>query len=137
MKLRSLLSLVLLLCIVSTLFVGCLGQEPVVIKDSDTFIVITADSDAASLLDYMSKLKDKGELEYTVENGMITSVNGIANPADFSSCWMIYTSDSEYSSEMFGTVEYNGKIYNSAVTGADLLPIKQGETYIWVFKSFS
>ena len=138
MKLKKLLSLALLLCLLSTLFVGCLGKtEPVVIKDSDTFIVITADKDAPSLLEYMNSLKDKGELDFTIENGMLTSVNGIANPADFSSCWMVYTSYADYASEMFGTVEYGGKVYGSAVVGSETLPVKAGEIYIWFFASFS
>lgn len=136
MKIKSLVSLVLVLCFACSIFAGC-SSEPVVIKDSETCIVISADKDAASLLDYMAELKNKGQLDYTVENGMVMSVNGIENPADFSSCWMLYTSDAENASEMYGTVEYNGKIYGSAVVGAETLAVKEGQLYIWVFKSFS
>ena len=32
------------------------------------------------LIDYMKVLKEKGELEFKIENGMITSINGIENP---------------------------------------------------------
>ena len=84
----------------------------------------------------MKILKEKGELELEIENGMITSINGIDNPADFSSCWMLYTSDEEISNVAWGTVEYEGKEYASAVSGAEALKINPDQLYIWVFKSF-
>ena len=130
-----------------TLFAGVLmlsgcKKEPLVIKDSDTYIVIKTTQEAMDgktdmfLIDYMKILKEKGELELEIENGMITSINGIDNPADFSSCWMLYTSDEELSNVAWGTVEYEGKEYNSAVSGAETLKIKPDQLYIWVFKSF-
>ena len=82
------------------LLTGC-KSEPLVIKDSDTYIVIKTTQEAMGdkkdmlLIDYMEILKQKGELEFAVKDGMIVSVNGIDNPADFSSCWMLYTSDPE------------------------------------------
>ena len=88
------------------------------------------------LIDYMQQLKDKGELEFAIENGMIKSINGIDNPADYSSCWMLYTSDGENSNAAWGTVEYEGKEYGSAVSGAETLTIKADQLYIWVFQSF-
>lgn len=120
---------------------GC-KKEPLVIKDSDTYIVIKTTQEAMDgktdllLIDYMKTLKEKGELEFEIENGMITSINGIDNPADFSSCWMLYTSDEELSNVAWGTVEYEGKEYASAVSGAEALKIKPDQLYIWVFKSF-
>lgn len=120
---------------------GC-KKEPLVIKDSDTYIVIKTTQEAMDgktdllLIDYMKTLKEKGELEFEIENGMITSINGIDNPADFSSCWMLYTSDEELSNVAWGTVEYQGKEYASAVSGAEALKIKPDQLYIWVFKSF-
>ena len=120
---------------------GC-KKEPLVIKDSDTYIVIKTTQEAMDgktdmfLIDYMKILKEKGELELEIENGMITSINGIDNPADFSSCWMLYTSDAENSNAAWGTVEYEGKEYGSAVSGAEALKIKPDQLYIWVFKSF-
>ena len=91
----------------------------------------------STLIDYMLSLKEDGKLEFEMTDGMITSINGIENPADWSSCWMIYTSDSEYANEEWGTIDYNGKIYSSAILGAEYLPIKNGCLYIWVFQSFS
>jgi hypothetical protein len=68
---------------------------------------------------------------------MITSINGIENPADYSSCWMLYTSDEDNANAAWGTVEYEGKEYGSAISGAETLKIKADKLYIWVYKSFS
>ena len=131
-----LVALALLLC-----FASC-KEEPLVIKDSDTFIVIKTTKDALDgksdmkLIDYMEMLRKDGELEFEVKNGMITSINGQDNPTDFSKCWMLYTSDEDLSSSEWGTVEYKGTEYGSAIVGAEMLVIKPEQTYIWVFKSF-
>ncbi|MBE6960141.1 MAG: hypothetical protein E7448_05420 [Ruminococcaceae bacterium] len=140
--------LLAILVLASTiLLTGCNGEpliknDPLVIKDSDTYIVIKTTQDAMGdktdmlLIEYMELLKEKGELEFRVENGMITSINGIDNPADYSSCWMLYTSDETLSNVSWGTVEYEGKEYGSAVSGAETLQIKPDQLYIWVYKSF-
>lgn len=131
-----LVALALLLC-----FASC-KEEPLVIKDSDTFIVIKTTEEALDgksdmkLIDYMEMLRKDGELEFEVKNGMITSINGQDNPTDFSKCWMLYTSDEDFSSSEWGTVEYKGTEYGSAIFGAEMLVIKPNQTYIWVFKSF-
>ena len=117
-------------------------KEPLVIKDSETCIVVKTTHEAIGdnqdmvLIDYMQTLKEKGELEFAMENGMILSINGIDNPADYSSCWMLYTSDAENANTAWGTVEYEGKEYGSAVSGAEVLKVKPDQLYIWVFQSF-
>lgn len=132
----------ILLAVLLLLSMTACRKEPTVIKDSDTCIVIKVTEEAVAgnadmvLIDYMETLKQKGELEFTVENGMILSINGIDNPADYSSCWMLYTSDAENANTAWGTVEYDGKEYGSAVSGAEVLKIKPGQLYIWVFQSF-
>lgn len=140
-KLLSFLLAVMLLA--STILLTACRSEPLVIKDSDTYIVVKTTQEAIGdntdmlLIDYMKTLKDKGELEFEIANGMITSINGIDNPADYSSCWMLYTSDEENSNAGWGTVEYQGKQYGSAVSGAEMLKIKADQLYIWVYKSFT
>ena len=117
-------------------------KEVLVIKDSDDFIVIKATEKSIDgksdmmLIDYMEMLKEDGQFEYTIDNGMITSINGIENAADFSKCWMLYTSDAENSAAMYGTVEFEGAEYGSAMIGAESLPVQAGEIYIWVLVSF-
>lgn len=137
-KALSLLLVMLITCAV--LLSACQKAEPLVIKDSDTYIVIkTTGQETAdmTLMDYMEELKNKGELEFAVSDGMITSINGIDNPADYSSCWMLYTSDEENANKAWGTVEYDGNEYGSAISGAETLKIKADQLYIWVYKSFS
>ena len=113
-------------------------DEPTVIKQSDTYIVLTPTKDFAgkNLIDFMAKAKSDGDLEYEVANGMVTSINGIANPSDFSSCWMLYTSDEAQANTAWGTIEYNGKTYGSATKGAEELVVIEGGLYIWVFTTF-
>ncbi len=140
-KMQKVLSLMLVLVILAGL-TAC-KSEKLVIKDSDTYIVVKTTTQAMdgatdmTLMDYMTKLKDKGDLEFTISDGMITSINGIDNPADYSSCWMLYTSDADNANASWGTVEYEGKEYGSAISGAETLKIKSDQLYIWVFKSFS
>ena len=139
---KKLMSVLLALLLVSAMLLTACRSEPLVIKDSDTYIVVKTTQEAMGdnadmlLIDYMKTLKDKGELDFEIENGMITSINGIANPADYSSCWMLYTSDEANSNAGWGTVEYQGKEYGSAISGAETLKIKADQLYIWVFKSF-
>ena len=124
------------------LLAGC-QSEPLVIKESDTCIVLKVTEEAIGgntdmvLIDYMDTLVKEGKLTCTIENGMVTSINGIDNPADFSSCWMLYTSDADNSNAAWGTVEFEGNQYGSASSGAETLKIKADQLYIWVFKSFS
>ena len=121
---------------------GC-KSEPLVIKESDTCIVLKVTEEAIGdnkdmlLIDYMDSLVKSGKMTCTIQDGMVTSINGIDNPADFSSCWMLYTSDEANSNAGWGTVEYQGKEYGSAISGAETLKIKPGQLYIWVFQSFS
>lgn len=135
--------LIVLLLLLSVLLPGCQKSEQLVIKDSDTYIVIKTTQKSLDgkpemfLIDYMNELVKSGELTCTISNGMITSINGIENPADFSSCWMLYTSDTENANASWGTVVYEGVEYGSAISGAEALKIKPDQLYIWVFKSFS
>ena len=136
-SLTKALSLLLALILVA-LTLGACGSEPVVIQDSETCIVIKAPADAEEMLliDYMNALKADGELTFEIQNGMVSSIGGIANAADYSQCWMLYTSDADNANSAWGTVEYEGVEYGSAVVGAESLTIKPGCLYIWVFMSF-
>lgn len=139
MKNKKLWIAIIAVITVMSLLAGC-KAEPLVIKDSETCIVLkttglAADADML-LVDYMAQLAEKGQLTYSLTDGMVTSVNGIDNPEDFSSCWMLYTSDAENANAAWGTVEYDGVEYGSAVSGAETLKIKPDQLYIWVFQSF-
>ncbi len=141
-KIFSFLISVIVLVIGVVSFAGCSPKEPLVIKESDTYIVINVSneqmsiSDSTTLVDYMKSLKDDGELVFEINKGMISSINEIENPADWSSCWMLYTNDTDSANTAWGTIEYNGKVYGSAILGAESLIVKDGCMYIWVFQSF-
>lgn len=132
-----------ILVTIATLLCACESQPTLVIKQSDTYIVVTASAEQmqiaedTTLADYMSSLKSDGKLDFEMKNGMVSSINGIENPADYSSCWMLYTSDEQNANSAWGTVEYEQNVYGSAILGAESLIIKEGCIYIWVFKSFS
>ena len=140
---KSLSFLLVVISLCSAMMLASCQSEPVAIENSDPYIVIkpTAESiegkEDMSLADYMAELKEKGELDYTINNGMITSINAIENPADFSKCWMLYTSDSDNSGNAWGTIEYEGKECGSAVVGAESITLKPEHLYIWVFKSYN
>ena len=108
-----------------------------VLSAEDTHLLITADADASgTLMDLMQEKAAEGEFTYTVADGMITSINGIENPAVWSYCWMIYTTDSEFSVVAYGQYKLNGTVYTSAAVGAEVLPVKGGEKYLWVYVAF-
>ena len=89
-----------------------------------------------NLMSVMEELQADGLMNFTVQAGMVTSINGKANPADFSSCWMLYTSDAEMSNSAWGEIDYNGEKLGSAVLGADSLPVVEGEVYVWYYQAF-
>ena len=99
-------------------------------------ISVTETDGKATVLDCMEYLKGREEnFTYEIANGMITSINGVENPADFSRCWMIYTSDAEMANASW-TTEYNGETLGSAIVGAETLDVIAGGIYVWDYVSF-
>lgn len=140
-RMVGLLGLLAVATLSIVLCAACISEkEPLVLKESDTFIVVKAESvgENETLANYMQKLKERGEavVDFDIENGMVKSINGKANAADWSSCWMLYTSDTDYANDTWGTAEYENKLYGSAILGAESLKVKAGEIYIWVFQTF-
>ena len=131
---KKLVALLLCVTLACAILCGC-GAKTKILKETDEFIVITPSEDfvGKTLKDCMDDLKTRGELEYEMEKGMVTSVNGVDNPADYSYCWMLYTDDAENSNDAWGTIEYSGKTYASASYGATELVIAKGCIYIWVY----
>lgn len=129
------LTLTILIATACAFLVAC-EKDPLVIKDSDNLVVVTADTDESlSLIDYINTLDEFKDM-FVIENGMVTAIDGVANAADWSKCWMIYTSDSEMANVAWGQIEYKGEIYGSAIVGAEQLVVKKGCIYIFVYQSF-
>ena len=108
------------------------------VSKSDTMVVIKINETEgfATLLDAMTYLKDEGELTFELTGGMVSSIEGKANPADWSACWMLYTSDAEMSNTEWGTITYEGNTYGSAILGAESLTVSAGEYYVWSYDTF-
>ena len=134
--LSLLLAVVALFCMVAC---GGKGKVACAVADkTETRVVITVSeaTDGATVLDCMEFLQEEGEIFYKISGTMVTEINGKANTADFSGCWMLYTSDAEMSNAEWGTVEYDGKTFGSAILGADALTVTVGEIYIWEYVIF-
>ena len=150
---RKLLSLLLVACCMGASSCALFSEnEKVIVSDSidganmATIEVSTDDMVAIRVLDIyadetllnvMVELKSRGLIDFDLNQGMmVTSINGKANPADWSYCWMLYTSDTEMANNAWGEVEYQGEKLGSAVVGADFLPAVEGEVYVWYYQSF-
>ena len=136
--------LALLLTLVCALSLACcslpfFGKAAATVEKSEGRVVITVNEadEGATLLAVMEALQEEGKLTFTMDaTGMVTSIEGTSNAADWSACWMLYTSDDELANTEWGTVEYNGEVYASAVLGANALLVSEGEIYIWSYQAF-
>ena len=121
--------------------VACGGKGKVVCEitsQTETRVVITVSeaTENATVIDCMEYLAEKADFAYTISSGMVTEINGKANTADFSGCWMLYTSDAELSNTEWGTIDCDGKRIASAIVGAEVLPVVAGEMYVWEYVQF-
>ena len=119
-------------------FAGKSDVKATVTKEGTTVVIrITDAENNSTLLHAMEYLRGEGELSFAVDaSGMVTSVEGVENAADWSACWMLYTSDAEMANGEWGTVTVDGVEYGSAILGASQLLVSVGETYIWSYQSF-
>lgn len=97
-----------------------------------------SDTDGKSAVtDCMKYLSENADgFSYEISGGMVTEINGTANKSDFSSCWMLYTSDADMSNAVWGTIEYDGQTLGSAILGTDALIVETGEIYVWEYVTF-
>ena len=141
---RILLAVVVLALVLSCALgmAACNQKEPL----KDTEVVITVDPNVMSdiagktLADYMAAMKEKKLLSYEASTGdyglFITSVNG--READSTKeYWALFTDDSEFSNEAWGTYETNGKTYAMASVGVSSMMLKTGKSYVLVIQPLS
>ena len=144
-KIYSIITVVFILVFSSCFLFGCKNpknpekSEISIVEQTDTMIVIKIHhtNEQCTLLNIMNQLKNEELLDFIVSNGMITEINGLSNANDFSSCWMLYTSDDNSSILEWGTIEYNDITLGSAITGADTLFVIDEEYYIWNYQTFN
>ncbi len=114
------------------------GKTVASVVKAETLIVITVEEvdGEPTLLAVMQKLQADGQLTFTADvTGMVTSIEGKENPADWSACWMLYTTDREMADASY-SIEWQGESCGSAVVGAGALPVLAGESYIWSYQVF-
>ena len=148
---KKLIPVVVIILVLLVAFCACNKNEPTKIDDpttpatdtsvitvSDTTLVLAPTSDyvGQTLLSFMQASTLKGLMEFSLANGMVVSINGVENTSDYSKCWMLYTSDENMANTAWGTVEYQGNIYGSAVKGVTELTIIENGLYIWVYTTF-
>ncbi len=107
-------------------------------KTSETRVVIRVAEATVeyTLAQVMEMAKEAGKLTYEASDGMVKSIEGKANAADYSSCWMLYTSDTELSNTEWGTITVDGNEFGSAIVGMNDLPVIAGGTYVWEYVTF-
>lgn len=147
---KKLINLAAILCVAVLLFsiAGCNDQSSAssgsdtpdeVVQVEDVVITVSGEqmtlTDTTTLADYMLSLKSSGLIDYEIKDGMVTSINGTANKN--SSYWMLYTSDADNANTAWGTVDYDGNTYGSAILGAESLVVKEGCLYIWSYTTYS
>ena len=124
------------------MLVGCQKEEgklkATVVEETEKMVVIKVDEaeGETTLLSVMQNLQTEGKLSFVVAGGMLTELNGISNDVDYNPCWMLYTSDAELSNQEWGTVEYNGSVFGSAIVGMETLTVISGGYYVWSYQSF-
>lgn len=112
---------------------------------TETMVVmkVTQAEENATALSALTKLKDDGLIDFVAVDSMygayITEVNGKQETSSGNSgySWMLYTSDTEFSSTEYGAVEYDGVEYGQASLGASSLVVKSGHYYIWSYTEWS
>ena len=135
------LAVITLAMLIALFSLGCVTPTYYVVSEEDCVkIIVDKDymvlNNDTKLIDYMQALKQDGFFDFTIVDGMVTAINGKENPADFTSCWMLYTDDADMSNTSWGTIELDGKTYASAISGAEDLTIKDGTVYVWTYVTF-
>lgn len=134
---KKLLSLTLVCLLTIFVCFGCVGGQERNAENGEHLIIYVnlEVEEGDTLLDYMNRINHSKHLtSFTIQNGMITSVNGAK--AFGNVYWMIYTDDSEFSNVEWGSVTIDSATYYSASLGADDLPVKKGCSYVLYAQAF-
>lgn len=140
---KKLLSFTLVICLILACSISASCKDSsasanaTIVYSSETMVVIKVDevSGNATLIHALDSVKGDN-FNYEISGGMITSVNGVQNKADWSFSWMLYTNDADFSNTTWGTVTYNQMTFGSATLGAQDLPVASGFYYILNYTSF-
>ena len=144
---KKLLSFTLVICLILACSISASCKDSsasanaTIVYSSETMVVIKVDevSGNATLIHALDSVKGDN-FNYEISGGMITSVNGVQNKADWSYCWMIYTNDTDFANtdtNNWGEEKVcDGITYGSAILGAESLPVTQNCYYMLYYKEF-
>lgn len=100
-------------------------------------VYVTESAEGCTAFDLLNLLKSEGKLDFESFDGgygaYVTSING---KSEFSNgnegySWMLYTTDTQYSSDEFGSFSYQDKKFAQSAFGATMLNVVEGEYYAW------
>lgn len=139
-KFGKILATAMALAVLVAAFAACNGYNAV--KSTEDVVAVTVsgkvmDLDGKNLVDYLNKLQSDDKFSYSADNGYVTTVNG--KTADYQkdrTSWMMYTSDKEMGNEAWGTYEFEGQTYYSAIVGINDYPLAEGTVILFVFCHF-
>ena len=146
-KIYSLFTLMLAIVCCAVCLVACnTGDEEnngeaktvarIVESTQERVVILVEEADGeATLFNVMEELS-KDDFTYELSGTMVSKINGTENAADFSACWMLYTSDSEMGNSEWGTYDFQNVTCLSASVGGDALTVSAGAYYIWVYTTF-
>lgn len=139
MKVKILISFTLLFITFITCFSGCKNEgtakASIVLSEQNKVVIKVYETDGnASLMDVMSSLKESGKINFIAKQGMVTEINGKEAPERYS--WFLYASDQEFSNALWGTIEYDGKTFGSAILGAESLIVIENGYYVWALEKW-
>lgn len=109
-----------------------------VLEKSENLVVIQVEKceNGATVYNALVFLKEKGELAFTSENSTfgqsLLSLNGKDNPADWSSYWQFYTSNSEQGNPDKRKIFGENTVYYASV-GISSATVQNGGIYLFEF----
>lgn len=122
--------------------VGCTPTEGAKVRatvqatETEIAILVESVEGDATLIDVMTALQEEGKLNFTTNGqGMIQSINGKQNAADWSEYWALYISDAELSDMNYG-IEWNGRQLGFSNFGAEALTVEAGGVYVWQYEQY-
>ncbi len=147
-KIYALFTLMLAIVCCAVCFVACnTGDEEsngeaktvarIVESTQERVVILVEETDGeTTLFETMEELSNDGVFTYELSGTMVNKINGKENAADFSACWILYTSDSEMGNSAWGTYNFQEVTCLSAIVGGGELTVSTGAYYIWVYTAF-
>lgn len=121
-----------------TAYEGELQVDEGVQEYEDKMKIIEIKTEALRLEEVLNELAKEGNLTFSGRRDIyglfVTKIDNVEIDAiTYTTGFFIYTNDEKYSSQQYGTYEYNDQTINSATFGVTDLPVKNGCIYAMVY----